>query len=596
VSTSVRITGVEFLNFKAFAKFSVGIQGVNILVGPNNSGKSTILGAFRVLAEGMRRARARSPERVVVRGKATLGYTIPREGIPISLENVHTDYSDEHSSVTFKLSNGNTLELYFPGEGGCYLIPPNENGYVRTKADFKREAPITVVTVPVLGPVEHEEQIVEPETVRLGLNTHRASRHFRNYWNLNSQGFDDFAELVARTWPGMAIEPPIRPDSLSRYLVMFVREQRISRELYWSGFGFQVWCQLLTHIARAAEDTILIVDEPEIYLHPDVQRQLLGIFREAGPDILVATHSTEIIGEAEPAELLVIEKTKRSAQRLKTVHGVQDALRVLGSLQNFTLTQLARTRRVVFVEGLGDFKILRRFSQRLGYPEIASGTSLTPVESGGLGSRDRINGTAWGIEKVLGGTLSVAAIFDRDYMSPEEVADMRTDLPNNLKVLHVHTRKEIENYLLEPSVLERALIRAVKDRSGEVAAKAVPVGCVFDLLDTLSQPMKTELQAQYVARRSSFLARESRGAAVIATETLHWFEERWSKVESRMTIVPGKALLGALRAKLQEKWQANLTAARIIDEFKREEIPEDLAELIRALDEYRRDATSAEIR
>ncbi|HSU83606.1 MAG TPA: AAA family ATPase, partial [Thermoanaerobaculia bacterium] len=44
---SVTITSVEFRNFKAFSHFSISLQSLNILVGPNNCGKSTILGAFR---------------------------------------------------------------------------------------------------------------------------------------------------------------------------------------------------------------------------------------------------------------------------------------------------------------------------------------------------------------------------------------------------------------------------------------------------------------------------------------------------------------------------------------------------------------------
>jgi hypothetical protein len=131
----------------------------------------------------------------MVRGKARPGYTIPTADIPISLENVHTDYSDEDSSVTFRLSNGNSLELFFPQDGGSYLVPSDVDGLVRTKADFKRQFPITIVAVPVLGPVEHDEPIIEPETVRVGLNTHRASRHFRNYWHINAEGFDAFAQL-----------------------------------------------------------------------------------------------------------------------------------------------------------------------------------------------------------------------------------------------------------------------------------------------------------------------------------------------------------------------------------------------------------------
>ena len=74
---------------------------------------------------------------------------------------------------------------------------------------------------------------------------------------------------------------------------MFCLEDRMTRELYWAGFGFQIWCQLLTHLCRAQDSSLVVIDEPEVYLHPDVQRQLIGILRELGPDVLLATHSTE---------------------------------------------------------------------------------------------------------------------------------------------------------------------------------------------------------------------------------------------------------------------------------------------------------------
>lgn len=117
-------------------------------------------------------------------------------------------------------------------------------------------------------------------------------------------------KLVAKTWSGMEVDPPELPDIIEQKLIMICKENRISRELFWAGFGFQVWCQLLTHISRANTSSILIVDEPEIYLHPDIQRQLLGILREICPDILIATHSTEIMSEADSGEILLIDKSK----------------------------------------------------------------------------------------------------------------------------------------------------------------------------------------------------------------------------------------------------------------------------------------------
>ena len=113
---------------------------------------------------------------------------------------------------------------------------------------------------------------------------------------------------------------------------MFCLERRITRELYWAGFGFQVWCQLLSHAVQAADSTVFVIDEPEIYLHADVQRQLVSIIRELGPDIIIATrNSTEIMAEADPSEIVLVDKTHRSGERLKTIEGLQNALEKVGS-------------------------------------------------------------------------------------------------------------------------------------------------------------------------------------------------------------------------------------------------------------------------
>jgi len=150
-----------------------------------------------------------------------------------------------------------------------------------------------------------------------------------------------------------------KPEQTGDKMIMFCLENRITRELFWSGFGFQIWCQLLTHISRSKGETILIIDEPEIYLHPDVQRQLLGILRTLGPSILIATHSTEIMAEADPSEIVVIDKTTRSGERLRDAADVQAALEQVGSLQNISLARLARSKRVLFVEG-DDFKAINQ--------------------------------------------------------------------------------------------------------------------------------------------------------------------------------------------------------------------------------------------
>lgn len=77
-----------------------------------------------------------------------------------------------------------------------------------------------------------------------------------------------------------------------------------------------MWCQLVTHMLRARESTIVVIDEPDTYLHPDLQRRLLRLLRNLGPDVLIATHSSELVAEAEPHEVLLIYRRAKQARRI----------------------------------------------------------------------------------------------------------------------------------------------------------------------------------------------------------------------------------------------------------------------------------------
>jgi energy-coupling factor transporter ATP-binding protein EcfA2 len=343
---AVKITLIRFTNFKSLRNYTVSLQETNVLVGPNNSGKSTIISSLRLLEVALRRASSKNAERVrLPDGTQGFGHHLSLPQLSVSLENVATDYNAEDSRIEFRLSNRNRLFLNFPTDGGCTLYWQTEGAPVMTAGRFSSAFPISVQVVPVLGPLEHKEGYVTEQTVRESLGTHRASRHFRNYWRYFPDGWELFADMVAATWPGMKVQRP-ELDMSAKQLTMFVSEDRIDREIYWSGFGFQIWCQLLTHISRASTTTLLAIDEPEIYLHPDVQRQLLTILRGLDTDVLLATHSVEIIGEADPSELLLVQKGKQSAHRLRDVEGMQLALESIGSAHNVALAQLARTKKI----------------------------------------------------------------------------------------------------------------------------------------------------------------------------------------------------------------------------------------------------------
>jgi energy-coupling factor transporter ATP-binding protein EcfA2 len=585
----VRFTSVRFQRYKALADFQIALDRTNVLVGPNNCGKSTIIGAFRILAAGLQKALAKRPDLVTTPEGSRHGYWIPPESIPVSLENVHTDYREDWSSISFRLSSGLHLLLYFPPDGGCALVPDPEGPVITGPSVFRARYPINVGVIPVLGAVEHEEKLLNAETVRRGLATHRASSHFRNYWMHFPQGFDEFRSLLKATWPNVDIERPRAEGGVyGELLVMFCRENRIPRELFWAGFGFQVWCQILSHLVRVKSTSLIVVDEPEIYLHPDLQRRLVGLLKDLGPDVLVATHSSEIVTEGEARDLVMVDKAKRSASRVAGVDGVRATLKAIGSNQNVVLAQLARTRRVLYLEG-EDFKVLRRLARLFGFTELANAIGVTLVPLGGFPAPEAVRALSDGIQMAVGAQLVFAGVFDSDYRLDDEIERVEKALEGTLVYCHIYGRKELENYLLVPAVLDRAISTVVHDRKERFLATAETIPSARELLRLATDELRLDVQSQVVASHMRPQSKaQHRDMATLTLEATERFERKWADIDLRLDIVPGKKALSSLNRILQESYKVSLTPAAICSAFTKKDLSFEISTVLRELEAFRK--------
>lgn len=265
----------------------------------------------------------------------------------------------------------------------------------------------------------------------------------------------------------MSVNPPeIAHREDTAYLFMYCPEQRKPREIFWSGFGFQIWCQMLTHLVQASGSSIFLIDEPDVYLHSDLQRQLVAILKVLGPDIIVATHSTEIISESDADEIVLISKDRPKSRRLKSPVELGEIFRLLGSSANPVLTQLAKTRRVVFVEG-HDYRLLSRFARKLRSPRAAVRSDFAVVPTEGFNA-EKIKSLLAGMEHPLGRKVLAGAILDRDYRSDEECEAIEAGLLTQCEFAQIHRRKEIENFALVPRALNRLVRAKIIERKGRM--------------------------------------------------------------------------------------------------------------------------------
>jgi predicted ATPase len=582
-----QFTEVEFTKFKAFKRFTLKLKNFNILVGPNNTGKSTILAAFRILAAAMRRATARKAS--IVRGPngMVVGYEIDLSSISVAEENIFYNYDDDvAASVRFQLSNKNTLTLYFPEQGVCFLIPDAQGRSFGSPSTFQKQFNCPVGFVPILGPVDHHEQLYGKEAARLALFSYTAARNFRNIWHHFPEKFDEFRALLQQTWPGMDILPPeIDTTHEKPRLHMYCPENRRPRELFWAGFGFQVWCQMLTHVIQSSKVSLFLIDEPDIYLHSELQRQLLGILRNLGPDILLATHSTEMITEAETNDIVLVSKGKTSASRIRDPAQLAHVFSVIGSNLNPVLTQLAKTRRVLFVEGK-DFRILGKFARKLGALGVGNRRDFAVVAIEGF-NPERIRNLKAGMEATLGSNIVAAVVLDRDYRSEQECNYIAKRCEEFCNLVAIHRRKEIENFVLVPA----AINRAISDRLAEKAQRAggkPTIGILPDVCPDLlafCDEKKNYVSAQYVDVRGRFERENgsSQHGAKVTEIVLGEFEERWKDLDQRYELVPGKDALSALNKLISEKFSVSVTTTGIIDSMHVADVPKEMSDLIARL-------------
>lgn len=137
------------------------------------------------------------------------------------------------------------------------------------------------------------------------------------------------------------------------------------RDVMVEGSGFLQW---LSVYALAVRDDleVLLLDEPDAHLHPSLQGYLTDRLRrlaiDRGKQVLLATHSTTILGEAKPEDIFRVEKDgylTKDEERVALFIG-------LGSQYAPRLDQLKRHRRLLLHDGPSNIEILKSLARQLG--------------------------------------------------------------------------------------------------------------------------------------------------------------------------------------------------------------------------------------
>jgi predicted ATPase len=572
-------------NFKGFEDFTVSFGDFAVLVGPNNAGKSTVIEGLRASARMLRWASRRHGQEMREHRKGLFAaHPLSSESILIQSENLRHEFRDTETWLELRLAGQHALRAVWPsedsGDSPFFYVAGKDDMPIKQLRHIRDNFPAPYV-IPVLGPIETYEPLLTEDHVLQSRMTHLATRHFRNNLLIlstisesdGSTRLDTFYRF-AHDWLPAGIElehPTTRSADKGIEIDLFYREGRVPKELAWAGDGIQAFLQVLLHVFLADEAQTIVLDEPDVLLHPDLQRRVIRLLESMDRQVILATHSPEMVLESPPHAVTWIDRTRKRAVRAPEAAVLDDLRQALGSGVSLRLAQVLRREAVVIVEG-DDIKILRILGRIVGRNRLtteSSGLGLLKLE--GLDNWPKLEGFSWLADELLEGAVQALVILDRDVRSDSEVSGMKRSLTKAGLSSHVWRSHEIENYLLQPTALARS-----------TGLTETEIG---DLLDEACEALKSDtigLGVKYWSRQGSKKGIDVKDTTV---EVVNRVERSWTTRDDRMRLVSGKDLLRYLNKALQVLGLANLTAMGLASRLLPDEIDREIVGVLDMVEE-----------
>jgi AAA domain, putative AbiEii toxin, Type IV TA system/AAA ATPase domain len=570
---------LRLVNFRAFRDFTIAFGDGAFLVGPNNAGKSTVLMALRAADSLLKHAYRRKPSASAQHdGRHLTVYPVSLVDFPALRDSLRHEFGNEEARLELTWRSGARLVAIWPSEDRdevdpFFYLERKQGILVRDPARVRIEYPALGV-IPILGPVDHSEPLLSPAYVARSATGRLSSRHFRNQLRLLNQ--DEFSAFIA--WADRWLDE-LRFDRFGQHMsddglileaFFFEPGSRVPKEIVWAGDGVQVWLQLLYHVYRVMASDVIVLDEPEVYLHPDLQRRLVHLLESTSKQIVVATHSAEMIAEAEPRLVILVEKSRKHARRAKDEAVLELMSSALGTAFNLRLARALRSKVALFVEGQ-DMTILRRLSRILGLGALAAERGVTVIPLQGFSRWGHVEPFAWLCSEMLPQAIQTFVILDRDYRSDAEITRIESSFKTAGIAAHIWRRKELESYLLTPSVIARLSGASVP----EVAA----------WLNASSKEMESDVFGRLLDERMRQDKSASQHAVSITSRFKTEFDSLWLDEAFRLRTCPPKQLISKINTQLQCAGHRTVSSSSLARGHRIAEVPDELATLLRDVEE-----------
>lgn len=571
------INEVIFENYRCFENNRLILKELSVLVGKNNAGKSTITEALRMIAFAARKSTRTTYKEIPVlfgQGIGKKGIRIDAEALKIDLRSAIYLYEDKIAKVKAIFDNGCSIELFVSTED-AYAILFSPSGTIITAKKKAEEYSFDtqIAILPQIGLIKEKERLFEIDTTEKYKETYLSSRHFRNeifrsqelYWN-------KFKKMAESSWDNLKIVSlDYDYDSLDRDTpILFMLEvDRFLVELGLVGSGLQMWLQIIWFICRSQNYETVILDEPDVYMHPDLQIKLLNILRELKCQTIITTHSIEIISDVLPENIMVVDKKMRMMKYVNSLNAVQKMIENIGSIQNLSLIRLGQKKKCLFVEGQ-DAAILSRIYQSL-FPENQNiFCDLPCVELEGFCNLSEAFGTSKLLYRETNDSIKSYCVLDRDYYCEETIEKKKKMAADNHLTLHIWNKKELENYLINLDVLYELTNHKVSNET------------FLEKIESIVDEYKSYVSGQIFEHKKEENRKISDSKLFEYTDD--FMNKYWNSLDRKLDICPGKKVLNDIMGWFQAEIGISISKSKIINRLTTENVDKELLDFLLQLE------------
>ena len=491
------ITRLTLSNFKSVGKQVYDFTQFDLLVGRNNSGKSTILQALAIwqfCVDQFHRSKRGGSKGIQVILPNFTALPVPEFNLLWKDRTERRSVKENGKSVPKYIlieilvqwhgqdrqAHEFGVQLRYHSPQAIYAIPAG--GWTQFREYEKSELLPRIAYVPPFSGLEPTEEWRDDGPIRQQIGKAQPGSVLRNLllWVCPPpprdekgriekgykppEAWEELANVVKR-WFSVQLLTPSYQKGVDTQISAEYHQGDKNYDIIAGGSGFHQTLTLLAFMYGYQPTTILL-DEPDAHLHVNLQREILDYFKrkslERNTQFLIATHAEEFVRGVDASQIVSL-----LSHVPKRIESTPEVLRAMSDVSNEEITRLIASSFILYVEGESDERVLRAWADQC---NAQAAMDRICFKTMGGGSKHEMKTRADQHFAALTQIIpKVKRLMLFDYDGSDTAFHPAPDNP----ILVEWKRRNIENYLLVPEAWKRAALKQMDH--GETDLFAQPV-------------------------------------------------------------------------------------------------------------------------